>query len=159
MMQVLYQFFLDIHPPSTTHQSQQRIFKGRDKRSNKVRHFIGRDGKGERVKKLLCLAFASRRPPMPLEGDLTVEIILVYPWLAKDSKRVRQTPRIAHQGRSDGDNLLKLMMDALADAGYFKNDRQSTDTIIRKRRGSDPGISVRISKPEPLTDFDLELTK
>jgi Holliday junction resolvase RusA-like endonuclease len=60
------------------------------------------------------------------------------------------TPKAgAHADRRDVDNLAKAVLDALSDAGAWRDDRQVVELIVTKESVRDlPGVTVTIQSAE-----------
>jgi Holliday junction resolvase RusA-like endonuclease len=95
------------------------------------------------------IAFLAKqhRPPKPFEGAVSLGLTCVL-------KRPSDFPKlpegwVPHWKRPDSTNLLKAIEDALSLVGFWHDDGQIADTIVRKRYGGvgeKPKIIVTIEK-------------
>lgn len=73
--------------------------------------------------------------PSPIEGplSLTLDFRFARPksHLTSKGALTKSAPR-AHTSKPDADNLAKAVMDALTDAGLWKDDTQIVDLHVRK---------------------------
>lgn len=111
-----YHFRLPFLPPSVNSLYRANFVKGRAviHKTNEVHQF-------ERDARLLL-----RRPPSPLPGWLGIKILFIVP------------QRFATK---DGDNLLKVLIDTLVDAGVIANDGHICRYEVEKRPGDTEGVT------------------
>lgn len=102
--------------PSPTHQSALRILKNK---AGKM--FVGKmsSSKASRWKKEFIAKVLKDRPDKPYNFPLYVEITFEYPFLKKHKGEVDILPKTT---RPDLDNLEKMVLDGLVDAGYMVDD-------------------------------------
>jgi Holliday junction resolvase RusA-like endonuclease len=124
------QFFLPMHPPRTTAQTQGR-------RAYKPAALKDAEAK-------LAAALAQHRP----EAPFTVPVRLVVKWIWHTDKPARDGTYKAT--RPDTDNLQKLLKDVMQRAGYFKDDALVASEVVEKFWGETPGIFIRV-EPLPRT--------
>ena len=82
------------------------------------------------------LVAMQHRPPMPLEGPLSVDLLILFP--RPKSAKPRHIP-----GRVDVENAAKGLLDAFQGVLYM-NDRQICDLVLRKRYAQQPGVRVEV---------------
>lgn len=122
------QFFLPMHPPRTTAQTQgRRAYKPAALREAEAK---------------LAAALAPHRPEVPF--TVPVRLVVKWIWYSKD-KRLWGAYKAT---RPDTDNLQKLLKDVMQRAGYFKDDALVASEVIEKFWGDQPGIFIKV---EPLT--------
>lgn len=96
-----------------------------------------------------------RMPAQPWEGPvrLTIDVFFERPERL-NRKRDPEGP-VRHTAKPDRDNLDKAILDALKEAGLFKDDAQVCDGPVRKwyaAKGCGPGVQIiaeRISELDP----------
>jgi Holliday junction resolvase RusA-like endonuclease len=125
-----------IEPPPT-HQAALRILKS--KATGKM--FVGKMAKSSAKKwsnafTLLAKAAWKGKPPVE-EVPLSVTVVFMYPKLksAKEDWALKIT-------RPDLDNLAKSTLDALTDAGWWKDDSLICDLRLVKAHGPTPSVMV-----------------
>ena len=91
---------------------------------------------------------AAVAPSAPPENPvmLSVECVFGIPsskpeWWRQAALRGAVRPRLANK---DVDNLLKLVMDAMTKAGYWRNDGQVVNAMVRKAYGPKAGVEVSV---------------
>jgi Holliday junction resolvase RusA-like endonuclease len=87
--------------------------------------------------------------PVPIEGplSLSLDFRFVRPKSHFTSKgALTKGARIAHTTKPDADNLAKAVMDALTDAGLWKDDTQIVRLFVTKTYAETEGVSVRIAQ-------------
>ena len=94
-------------------------------------------------------------PDKPLEGPISATFVFVFPWTNRDRKQsnahVIPCPYPWQGGRGqvgDYDNLAKQIGDVLQKQGFFANDAQICDAIVRKRKRDEPGVQVTLRELE-----------
>ena len=124
-----------IEPPPT-HQAALRILKS--KATGKM--FVGKMAKSSAKKwsnAFTLLAKGAWRGKPAVEGPLGVEIIFVYPNLK--SSKTEYSRKVT---RPDLDNLAKSVLDALTEAGWWKDDSQVCDLRLLKIHGPEASVQV-----------------
>lgn len=109
-----------------------------------------------------CVAAAARRhrPPQPLEGPLSVEIVFHMPrplshfGTGRNAGILKADAPTWHVCRPDADNLLKAVLDALTQLGMWHDDSQVCKPSVVKRYGHRPGADITIT---PLVAVEMEL--
>ena len=96
--------------------------------------------------KSLAALCAPHRPAVPLDGPLSMELYVVFPWLQKHSPRHRKSGLLPKDTKPDWDNLGKQISDVLAACGFYTNDSRLSDVRIRKRFGDTPYVQVTIDQ-------------
>jgi len=102
--------------PSPTQQSALRILKNK---AGKM--FVGKmsSSKASKWKKEFIAKVMKDRPDKPYDFPLYVEITFEYPFLKKHKGEVDILPKTT---RPDLDNLEKMVLDGLVEAGYMVDD-------------------------------------
>lgn len=122
----------------------------------RVRAFAGKNGKAgvfdpgtaDGWKHLVVYAAEPHRPKNMIEGPVAISVIFLMPrpqWLCK--KKTLSLHLVPCTAKPDLDNAIKAMMDALKQAGWFKDDAQVQCLFIEKYYadlGTPPGANVRI---------------
>lgn len=94
-------------------------------------------------------------PPAPLDGPLEVRLVFSLPVpssAAKWWKAAAAAGAIHHTSRPDGDNLGKLVLDALGSSGQFwRDDAQIPRLVIEKQYAEKPGTEVTITELRDVT--------
>jgi Holliday junction resolvase RusA-like endonuclease len=121
------QFFLPMHPPRTTAQTQGR-------RAYKPAALKDAEAK-------LAAALAQHRPETPY--TVPVRQITKWIWYTEDESKWGEYKGTA----PDEDNLQKLLKDVMQKQGFYKNDALVASAVTEKFWGETPGIFIRV---EPL---------
>ena len=102
--------------PSPTQQSALRILKNK---AGKM--FVGKmsSSKASKWKKEFIAKVLNDRPDKPYDFPLYVEITFEYPFLKKHKGETDVLPKTT---RPDLDNLEKMVLDGLVEAGYMVDD-------------------------------------
>ncbi len=87
--------------------------------------------------------------PVPLEGPLTLS--LDFRFIRPKSHftttgALTKSARRAHTTKPDADNLAKAVMDALTDAGLWKDDDQIVSLSVTKTYAETQGVTVRLAQ-------------
>lgn len=95
------------------------------------------------IKELFAVAYPDFEPvESALEMELTAGL-LIPPSQSNRKKRLMEEREIRPTKRPDGDNVLKVVMDALEGLAY-KNDSQIVTALIEKYYTKKPGLEIRI---------------
>jgi Holliday junction resolvase RusA-like endonuclease len=95
---------------------QQHRFGGIGKGGKAI---VYRDARLQSAKDILLTKLAIRRPPVPLDGPVYLEVVWVF---GTTNKQKRE--QIWKTTRPDTDNMLKLLKDCMTEAGYWHDDAQ-----------------------------------
>lgn len=129
-------------PPTTTAQQ-----KGAFVCNGKVRFFTKAKVKQAEQTWWHILEPARKQLTAPLEGAVSVEIVLIYPH--KKSTPKKDLWRILPiSTRPDVDNLVKSLLDTMTHMAFWKDDSQITILHIEKWRGPEPKLELTIQKLE-----------
>jgi Holliday junction resolvase RusA-like endonuclease len=90
----------------------------------------------------------SQRPETPLLGPVSLEVLAVWPWLGRHNKTHKAKGFAWKFTKPDSSNWIKGIEDELVKAGYFKDDAQVCELIVRKKHGAFPCISICITEME-----------
>ncbi len=138
-------FFLPGKPPKTTAQQKRLVQTSAGPLFYK--------GKVQQAAEATFTALLlPHRPARPLPAPLRLEIVAIWPWRTKDSKKIRALGRIPHIVRPDLDNWVKGFVDSLAQLRFIENDAQIADLRIRKYFGDKVGIYVRLCTITEISD-------
>lgn len=92
---------------------------------------------------------------LPLEGPLELKVTFVHA-RPKSTERKRAPRRREWHGKvGDLDNLLKSLMDAMKEAGWYRDDGQVARIVAEKMvgaQGESPSVSVLLDQLVPLED-------
>jgi Holliday junction resolvase RusA-like endonuclease len=127
-------FKLNIEPPTITAQQKGVDFK-------RKRFYTKEEVR--RVHMMLCTLMAAHRPAAMLRGPLVAEVIVTYPWRARDNRDIGWQPK---DTSPDCDNIGKMIFDCLQDVGFYKNDSQIARQTVGKGWGDQPGIRVKLKE-------------
>lgn len=102
-------------------------------------------GDADDWKALVALAAREHAPLHEITGpvELVLEIHLPRPQALYRAKDPPQA--IPHTGRGDVDNFAKVVMDVLTSLGFWRDDKQVSDLVVRKRwaaKGLKPGMDL-----------------
>lgn len=134
-------FHLDCEPPKSTHQSNVRIFKGRNEK-----RYIGKSkiGKTAEASRLLARLLAPHAPSEPMTGPISLSVRWVYSYRVAEPQRNRGLD-IPCDKRPDCDNLAKGLLDIMTSCGFWIDDGQISELCFGKYWGSTPGINIEIN--------------
>ena len=130
--------YLPIDPPTATAQQKGlRVVNGHPQ-------FYEKQNVKD-AKKYLGMYLKKFAPKEPYTGALRMDVTFAF--ATKDSKKIEQEYRST---RPDIDNLYKGLADLLCDLGYFKDDAQIVNVMLRKLWVSpeDAHLSITISQYE-----------
>jgi Holliday junction resolvase RusA-like endonuclease len=89
------------------------------------------------------------RPEKPLEGPLSLEIVAL--WAYPKSWSWRKRENVYKTSKPDVDNLAKGVMDVMTACGFWGDDAQVSELIVRKGYSGSPKTTV-ILKQLGVTD-------
>lgn len=127
--------------PSPTQQSALRILKNK---AGKM--FVGKmaSSKASKWKKEFIEKVSKHKPDKPYDFPLCVEITFEYPFLKKHKGETDVLPKTT---RPDLDNLEKMVLDGLVDAGFMVDDSLvCTKQSHKLFSTTGPRISIDISR-------------
>lgn len=125
------EFFMDMIPPTATHQQQGHIVD-----RHGVHHFYRR-ADGETEAKLI--AYLSKHiPEQPFIGAVQVTVKWCFPLKAKHKNGEPYT------NKPDVDNLCKSLFDIMTKLHYWKDDKQIYSCVVEKFWAERPGIYIKI---------------
>ena len=75
---------------------------------------------------------AAHRPPEPLDEPLVLEVVAVMPRPQRLCRKSDPKARVWCLGKPDGDNVLKLVQDAIVKAGIIVDDTRIVVASVRK---------------------------
>lgn len=129
------QFFMDMIPPTSTHQQRGcTIINGKRKYYNREN--------GDAEQKLR--AYLSQHiPEAPFDKAIQVITKWCFPIKAKHYNGEPYT------NKPDADNLCKALYDIMTDLGYWKDDKQIYSSITEKFWAERPGIYIEIKEVTP----------
>lgn len=130
-------------PPTTTAQQ-----KGAFVCNGKVRFFTKAKVKQAEQTWWHILEPARKQLSAPLEGAVSVKIVLVYPH-NKSTPKKQLTNKLPIYARPDVDNLVKSLLDTMTHMAFWRDDSQVAILHIEKWRGPEPGIELLISQVHP----------
>lgn len=97
---------------------------------------------------LRCAYAANRaQPPEPLKGPLSLEIVACFSYPASWSRAKRDRIR-AKVSKPDLDNLAKGAMDVLTACGFWLDDAQVAELVVRKCYADQPKTTVILKRLE-----------
>jgi Holliday junction resolvase RusA-like endonuclease len=106
---------------------------------------VFRDKRSKGYVDLLVALARTSRPSRPLEGPIRVDVSFIL----SRPKSVKGKERVFAPVRPDRDNMLKPLMDALTNAGFWKDDGQvcaGETSKFYSAQGEPPKIEISISK-------------
>ena len=81
----------------------------------------------------------------PLDAPLSVRIVAIWPWPKSLSAKKRLTHHGFFTGRPDGDNVMKLVGDALNDI-VWRDDSQIVEHHVTKVYGDKPRTIISVAE-------------
>lgn len=120
-------FHFNVEPPESTHQAALRILKNK---AGKM--FVGKMKKSKTVnwENSFRSALAYKRPKEPLFKDKPIRLIV---GLFYKPPRSRPCPELQWKTtKPDADNVVKVILDSLADCGYIEADQKIADLRVMK---------------------------
>jgi Holliday junction resolvase RusA-like endonuclease len=100
-----------------------------------------KDAAARRYESALLTLAAAHSPVSPLAGAVEIDITLVMPRPKCLSRQKDPHGLIPAPKRPDWDNLCKSLLDPLTKLGFWRDDGQITDAIVRKRYAEKDGPS------------------
>lgn len=91
-------------------------------------------------------------PPEPLNSPLRMSVRFMFPRPAghfgsgKKSATLKDSAPPRPSGKPDLDNALKAVMDALTDAGVWRDDCRVCDLVVSKVYADRPGAEIEIEE-------------
>ena len=128
------EFFININPPTTTHQAKRLAV------SKSGKPYMFDSEKLKTVKKDLKAKLYKHKPKAPLEGACIIDIIIIFK--AKGQHR-EGDPYLL---KPDWDNSAKVPQDSLVELGFFKDDCIIFDGRVRKFWGDTAGYLIKIKE-------------
>lgn len=122
-------FFLDLVPPTVTHQQKRVANVGGRLRFYEPERLTA-------ARQLFTLHLLPHRPPVPFTGPVRLYVRWCFP-------RGRHKPGWKTT-RPDTDNLTKLFKDCMTAAGFWKDDALVCVEHVEKVWSDRPGIFVRV---------------
>lgn len=138
---------LQIAPPTVTAQQKRAvILPGKGVRFFPDKRYVA-------AKELLGRALLACAPlPAFLEGAVEVRVHMVFAWRKSERAAVKRAGELVpHCTRPDLDNLSKLAIDSLVDAGILADDGQIASLTLAKSWGppSRQGVYYALRRMEP----------
>lgn len=142
-----HRIIIHCDPPTQTHQARLRAFRiGKHCRIVKAKP----DAKTTAFQAQLKQAVANIKAGLDTEhicdGPVKLWIYFEFPFLKSHKPTGSRIPKVS---RPDLDNMAKTILDALTEAGAFKDDSQVTHLEMLKAYGPTPMVSISIT-PLPL---------
>jgi Holliday junction resolvase RusA-like endonuclease len=87
-------------------------------------------------------------PPEPLDGPLSVTIVVIFPLISKDMSNAKKRAELElqawvwHPGKPDADNFCKQLFDVMTRLRFWTDDSRICDLHFQKKRGKYCGISI-----------------
>lgn len=108
--------------------------------------------KQEQREQTLAALLEPHKPQEPLDGPLLLYVNAVFPVPASKSKKWKQGALagcIRHVQKPDADNLAKHLKDVMTDLGFWSDDKQVADLVVRKWYGERGRWEIYIQPAEP----------
>ena len=89
-------------------------------------------------------------PKQPMQGALMVQLVFYMPRPKKHYRtgkfkhELKKDAPLQHINKPDGDNLAKLVLDVMENAGFYKNDSQVSKLQIEKYYDKQPRTEIHI---------------
>lgn len=133
------EFHLPIIPPKTTSQ-QKRMAVVRGK------PMFFKNKKGAEAEHDYLVLLAPYRPAKPLEGAISLSVVVTWPWRASEPKKRKALGRVPHTVKPDCSNWVKQLEDCLVKMGFLGDDSQVASLMVSKWWGDNPGIDVMMQE-------------
>ena len=135
-------------------QPRPQAFSMKDKKTGKSVARLRTAGTAESWKSDIVAAGTAWRPIVPLEN--AIEVALIF-WMPRPKRLMRQSDPIGainHESKPDIDNLIKAVLDALTNDGWWRDDAQVSKVTASKMyhaRVGSPGAQITVTEvgPEP----------
>lgn len=126
------EFFLPMHPPTTTHQQKAiRVVNGKP--------ILYEPERVRAARAKLSAHLSTHAPQSPYTGALRLVTKWCFPIRGKHTSGEYKT------SRPDTDNLQKLLKDVMTDLAFWQDDAQVASEIIEKFWAEPPGLYIAIS--------------
>ena len=129
----------NVVPPTATAQ-QKGVFV-----RNGRAHFFTKKNVRE-AENLMAGMLAPYRPEKPLDGPLSLTVVLKFPFRKSEKKAVVAFGSAPHDTRPDLDNLLKGLIDCMTHLGFWRDDAQIFHISTQKLRAVVPGLYITITE-------------
>lgn len=150
MSQLLSAFFIPCVPPKAT--SQQ---KGAFAMPTGGIRFFKKKHVAEAENSLLSL-LQPHRPSIPFTGPLRLSVTFLWPWRKSESKKtIASVGAMPIETRPDCSNIVKMLEDSMTTLGFWGDDGQIANLVVRKFYSSTTGLSVTIRTAEAVELNDL----
>ena len=126
----MLEFFIDMIPPTATHQQ-----KGYTVVNGKRRYYDRSNGDAEQK---LTAYLSQYRPAAPYTSAIQVVTKWCFPIKGKHNDGEPYT------NKPDADNLCKALYDIMTKLGYWKDDSHIYSSITEKFWAETPGIYIKI---------------
>lgn len=84
-----------------------------------------------------------------LEGPVYLTVVFEFPYRKAEPKKNREGFKFLHKDtKPDTDNMVKLVKDAIGEAGFWKDDAQVAHELVAKRWGPEPGVHILLGPLE-----------
>lgn len=118
------------------------------RQGDRITSYADAAGKAEeqRIKAIAFVAQQQLAEPWALDGQYSIEVTAYYPIPASRPKAWQDMAKAAQIRpivKPDGDNILKLVCDAL-NGICWRDDAQAVIQIVSKHYGEEPRLEVRI---------------
>lgn len=96
----------------------------------------------------IALAIQSHMPPTPALGPFEIDVTFMFlrPKSHAGAKGLRASAPRHHTSRTDVDNLLKSLFDALTHCGLWRDDAQVTQVLVRKKWAATGGACLHVKE-------------
>lgn len=140
----VFSVFIPCSIPTTTHQ-QKGAFAAK---GGGVRFF--KKKKTKEAEKQIQAFLCPYVPAAPFTGPLLVEADMLFPWRKSERKGIiRQFQEYPISVSPDAENLWKSISDQMTELGYWGDDGQVSELILRKLYADTPGLRLRITSSIP----------
>ncbi len=125
----MMEFFLDLTPPTVTHQQKKVAIRGGRPRFYEPPRLAA-------ARETLTLHLKRHKPQEPFAGPVLLFVRWCFP-----KGRHKAGWKIT---RPDTDNLQKLLKDCMTDTGFWKDDALVCVEHVEKTWAERPGIYIRV---------------
>jgi len=143
----MIEFFLEVVPPTSTHQAGLTILKNR----KTGKQFVGKKktSTGKQMQRMFWSLLQEHAPKEPLTGPLQLQISYVHAWRKSEKKSNKFSGWLWKDTKPDCTNFPKTLEDCMTDLKFWEDDNQVAQLLVEKAWGDKVGIRVKVVQLNP----------